>query len=163
MALPSIIFSVFLGLSESPSFAMDLNNLSESCDTYYDIENSLRCGYQSYIRKFAIPYCQDYLNSRDSLSLTGQVVTKNIRACLQLELLENLKKNMYFSCDNIQSIGIRSHYKCYIESGFCQLPNQDLFIIMWIAKRQVFNAEVMNTFLDVVAYCRQASTSEAPY
>lgn len=148
-------FIIFLSLATNPSFSQELDALSENCDSYYRIENSLRCGYQSYVRKFAIPYCQEYLQNNDLLSPTGQIVTKNIRACLQMELLENFHKNMYFSCENIQAIGIQSHYKCYIESGFCQLPNQDLFIIMWIAKRQVFNAEVMNTFIDVINSCRR--------
>lgn len=137
-----------------PTYSQELSDFENSCESYYDIENSLRCGYQSYIRKFALPYCQEYLRRHDSFSPNGQVVLKSIRACLQQELLFNLAENPNFDCENIRSIGIRSHYKCYIEAGFCSLSNQDLFLVMWIAKRQVFNAEIMSTFLDVVSYCR---------
>ncbi|WP_415062718.1 hypothetical protein [Bdellovibrio sp.] len=151
LLLISLIFSA------TPAYTQELSDLENSCDTYYDIENSLRCGYQSYIRKFALPYCQEYLRRHDSFSPAGQVVAKGIRACLQQELLANLYENPDLSCNNIQSIGIRSHYKCYIEAGFCELPNPDLVLIMWIAKRQVFNAEIMATFMDVVGYCQRGS------
>lgn len=150
-----LIISLFFLANPAP--AQELSDLENSCDAYYDIENSLRCGYRSYIRKFALPYCQEYLKRHNSFSPAGQAVAKGIRSCLQQELLSNLYENPDLSCDTIQGIGIRSHYKCYIEAGFCHLPNQDLFLIMWIAKRQVFNAEIMDTFMDVVAACQRGS------
>lgn len=129
--------------------------LPDNCDSYYVIEDSLRCGPQSYIKKFALPYCQKYLEQNHLFSEPGQKVLRRIRSCLQEEMMTTLLTDSELSCQNIRSIGIHSHYKCYLEAGFCNLNNRDLILVMWIAKSKVLDSEIMRTFFAVIQTCQK--------
>lgn len=145
--------TMFLLLGVQLSHAEESWDLENSCSSYYAIENQLRCGYASYVRTFALPYCQQYLDKKDSFSPQGQLILKKIRTCLQEELLNEVKSGNVL-CENIRSVGIESHYKCYLESGFCDISKTDLVTVMWIARRQVFKQDVMSTFFDVLSSCQ---------
>jgi hypothetical protein len=112
----------------------------------------MNCGPQSYIEKFALPYCQRYLKNDGSFSPQAQNVLANIRSCLQQTLIEVAEAGK-LTCQNVQDIGLNSHYDCYIQSGFCSLPSEDVRKVMWVAKAEVFNRPVMEIFGRVIETC----------
>ena len=124
-----------------------------TCDSYAALESDMNCGSQSYIQRFALPYCQAYLQQNDQFSPQGQIVLAKIRSCLQNELLNDADDGL--TCQNIQDIGVASHYDCYIQSGFCSLNAVDTERVMWIAKAQVFNWPVLEVFTKVLEYCHR--------
>ncbi|OFZ29208.1 MAG: hypothetical protein A2622_14305 [Bdellovibrionales bacterium RIFCSPHIGHO2_01_FULL_40_29] len=137
------------GQAYEQNFGFDTIN---TCTSYEYIDTHLNCGEKSYLQHFAIPYCNKYLRKNEIFSDRAQVILANIRSCLQMELLA--RANSDLNCENIEEIGVESHYGCYLESGFCDLPEVDNLKVMWIARLEVFNVKVMSVFSKVVAECR---------
>lgn len=146
-----LITMVFMN---SVSFSHELNtgfDTVNTCTSYEYIDDHLRCGYQSYLQQFAIPYCNRYLQKNDIFSEKAQLILADIRSCLQTELLAHDHTDL--TCENIEDIGVESHYGCYLQSGFCELEELDKVKVMWIARRQVLNIKVMSVFTKVMSVC----------
>jgi hypothetical protein len=122
----------------------------ESCSSYYEINDSMACGADSYLNTLAIPYCEAYTKNLSKFSEAGQAVLRSITSCLQGELKSN-QSNL--TCDNIRDFGISSHYQCYVDGGFCNMPASEKARVMYIARRQIFNLRVVAVFGLVQDHC----------
>lgn len=145
------ILIVFFSLISNLAFASSPN--ADSCSYYSEIESQHQCGERGYIQKFAKPYCQSYLNKNNRFTAHGQKVLRNIRFCLQDALNKNLTQHKDLNCNQLEQYGIQSHEQCYIDSGFCNLNPIDAFNVYWIARNEISNPDVWDTFLNIQVKC----------
>lgn len=139
-----------IGLLISLTFLAKADNSFDSCSYYNRLEDQLHCGDESYINKFAQPYCETYLNKNHYFSQKGKKILRNIRKCLQDSL--SSKENI-LNCSNIETYGFESHYSCYLQNGFCDLNQFDLVPLYWIAKKEILNPQIWKMLIEIKTQC----------
>lgn len=150
-----VIFLSLLGMSLSHVNAetfLKTQDFKKSCLSYELIDQQLQCGSESYLQQFAIPYCQKYLDKHETFSSEAQGILARIRSCLQTEMVGFYNHGL--NCENIESFGVESHEGCYLNSGFCEMNEMDRLKVMWIAKTEVLNFNVMTMFSNVLFKCQ---------
>jgi hypothetical protein len=98
------------------------------CDYYRcrEAQAPTACGANGYYLDFAYDYCRRYQAvTAPTMSPAGQTFLHTVRTCLMTVM--DAEVPVTSSCSAVKKAGFESHPRCYIESGFCQLP-----VIDWI-------------------------------
>ena len=136
------------------SFAMaevDCEVLNDSCQYYLCKEMQTPCGDRGYNIDFGYRYCLKYQD--DSLySEQGKEWLYSVRGCLQHKLNELASDTM---CVDLKKHAINSHYQCYIDAGYCQLPLADKGRVLKTAARAMLNFDILLSGFKVLRTCAQ--------
>lgn len=111
------------------------------------------CGAEGYPLGFGARYAdRSFDETWDTLGPEGQAFFLAVSPCLQSRLAGSVTAAS--TCDEVWSAGFATHAGCYVESGFCDLPTDDLAAIV-----DSFDAETMelpefaDTLLEVAEAC----------
>lgn len=139
-----------LALGLTSTFPADASHSPDSCDYYDKLESQTNCGLEGYVQQFAKPYCEVYLQHRRDFSPEAQKILRDIRVCLQNHLRFN---SAGMSCGQIKQYGESSHIDCYIQNGFCQLEGTDFLQVLWMARREITNLQILSMIINVHRSC----------
>src|SRR5688500_15023456 len=93
------------------------------CSYYSCRENVQHCGEQGYFSRLAYPYCDQLTHElRPSLSEEGKKWLDLASQCLRNFVSE---MPLDTSCHAVETEAVKSHYSCYVDSGYCELPFGD--------------------------------------
>jgi hypothetical protein len=91
------------------------------------------CPVSGYVMGFACKYAKKYLEDvYDTLTPQGQLFLDEVYVCLQsaIEGLANAGANQGDdACAEVEVQGFGAHVPCYVQSGFCKLPSDDVLKI----------------------------------
>ncbi len=124
-----ILFLMFLCGNCWADFPDSCPKMSQpnNCDFYEKcLEAKNQCGNEGYAIGYGQKYCRAF-NSLD-LSPQGEKWITATMACLQENLIPYAEDKT--DCKVIKDSAFQSHVNCYVNSGFCDLSNQDKLKIM---------------------------------
>ena len=125
--------------------------LNDSCEYYLCKEMQTPCGKNGYTLGFGYHYCLKYQDDR-GYSDAGKDWLYTVRGCLQ-ERLDELPSHTM--CIDLKKHAIASHYQCYIDAGYCDLPLSDKRRVLRTAATAVFNFDVILSGLKILGKCAQ--------
>ena len=103
-----------------------------ACRYYTCLEETMRCGPDGYLLRFANAYCLRYrLVSEPLASPDAAAWLTRVRRCLIKELDQALPVE---DCDALERAGLESHPRCYISTGFCDLAAADWWLVLGTIK-----------------------------
>lgn len=108
--------------------ALSLNKCGQ-CSYYECLEEKAQCGDSGYILDFVGKYCNRFTQvTYPKLSEFGKVWLEGVRECL----IYNMESKYYEgeSCESIEDRGIEDHIECYVNTGICSLPVNDMLKII---------------------------------
>jgi len=120
------------------------------------------CSPQGYVIGFACKYADRYLAEvYPTLSPAGQTFLEEVYVCLQQALLpfvEDPEVAAATTCEAVAQAGFGAHVPCYMESGFCALPADDvLAIARAIDAEDLQNPLQQAATTDILAKCAAES------
>ncbi|MCX5748177.1 MAG: hypothetical protein NT062_37440, partial [Proteobacteria bacterium] len=99
------------------------------CDYYRCREAEAACGSDGYYLGFGYAYCLRYLEvTTPRLSAAGQRFLHDVRPCLMNVMEAEIPTTA--SCADVAQAGFASHPRCYLMTGFCDLPLSDWLLIL---------------------------------
>ncbi len=104
--------------------------LATPCAYYPRKSKQLGCASNGYLMRFGYRYCAKFLREEREYTPAGQRFMQAIRPCL----IQNLEVRSNIDCRNVKALAERTHVRCYLQNGFCQLPEADkvrLFVSVW--------------------------------
>ncbi|QLY26971.1 hypothetical protein [Bdellovibrio sp. KM01] len=104
---------------------------NNSCEFYRCMEQEQPCGKKGYWQNFGIPYCELFVKDESKFKISSQLWLQDVRLCLQERLRDTVEG---LQCGDIKTKAIDDHVSCYVDTGFCQLPFNEQFKIMWYLK-----------------------------
>ncbi|MFK7823564.1 MAG: hypothetical protein AB8G05_05375 [Oligoflexales bacterium] len=125
--------------------------LNNSCEYYLCKEMQTPCGGKGYNIDFGYRYCLKYQNDKH-YSSQGKDWLYAVRGCLQ-EKLNELRPDIM--CVDLKKQAIASHYQCYIDEGYCELPLADKRRVLRTAATSIFNFDVLLSGLRILRKCAQ--------
>ena len=145
------IIVLFLCFSLSADADSPCTDQIESCQYYRCVSNQLGCKDQDYFIGFGEKYCKIYLKSESQYSSDGQTFLQTVRRCLKDQIETNYDD---FTCANAKSIAISKHVDCYLQSGYCQLGNEDKSKVFISALSSILTEPlIIQTGLEVERAC----------
>ncbi len=105
----------------------------EEADAWYrcvdgHLQGGAGCGPDGYLLGFGGKYARKYmLEVRPNLSEAGQAFLDHNLTCLEEALSAGMEAEP--RCEDVSTLGFASHVPCYVESGFCELPLDDVLLI----------------------------------
>lgn len=147
---------ILLVFSGSSTFATEMKPSSchpdqDSCDYYRCREEERPCGRRGYIQSFGNRYCKKFINhDMDHFSAKGQKWLTDVRYCLQ-EKLHQSPVNL--SCKRLKKRALAAHYSCYLNTGYCLLPEHDKRHVLKIVGKRVLDPMIMILGLRVTVKC----------
>ncbi|MCM2282762.1 MAG: hypothetical protein NDI61_13055 [Bdellovibrionaceae bacterium] len=118
--------AMFSMVSEASTLAQTAcSNQVGSCAYYGCLSDELACRPQAYLRRFGRSYCSLFEARADEYTEQGQKFMTEVRLCLQLEL----DAEIGLTCQNVERRSANHHVTCYLESGYCELPRKDQFLL----------------------------------
>ena len=114
----------------TPATAADVR--TRAGDYYRCVDRTLQdgagCGRGGYPLCFGAKYAdRSFFETWDGLSPAGQDFFVAVSPCLQARMAESIEPGS--TCDAVWELGFSTHADCYVESGFCDLPTDDLLAI----------------------------------
>jgi len=126
---------------------------SESCAYYQSLEKELQCGPEAYLKKWAYPMCKKYLKLEPKLSAEVQAWFPAVRFCLQ-NSLALAQSQSQVNCENLDQVAIDSHVDCYVETGYCDLSDEDKSHLSGIMGSTIFSSALwIETSLRITWAC----------
>lgn len=123
-----------------------------SCNYYLCREEQHPCGDSGYYKGFAFKYCQKYFNkTAKKLSQQGNNWLARNALCLQ-EALDDIPDQQ--SCGKVKTLAVRTHARCYRQTGFCRLPVRDLFRIFFTISPRSYRPSVFRQALRALPGCK---------
>lgn len=155
MMVVGIFFQPFFlstsALAETPCFSK-----LGSCDYYICREQLHPCEEEGYYLRFGKNYCEKSVNSvKPNLTPRGQQWIDKAAECLQREV--ELKIIVDADCGEVKRLAIQGHARCYLDSGFCDLPLGDQVQIIYSIRNAVWVQGVIGEGLNVLRECVGAS------
>lgn len=129
------------------------------CHIYSCAEEQYQCGKRHYLTGFGEKYCKLFIHKQLTELYSDELddwLTK-VRVCLQKEL-KNTPYNL--SCREIADYSLKSHVKCYEESGFCDLPRKDkriLFHLLIPALNSKYLFQILVQSNEIKALCHKVN------
>jgi hypothetical protein len=108
------------------------------------------CGTNGYLLKFGYRYCSLFVKKNYFYTPLGQTILRSIRHCL-VQALED--SEIPLQCGNVRKIGFESHFGCYLQAGFCDMPLHDKMILMFQLRQQILNPEAERVFTRLLQAC----------
>ena len=115
---------LFTGLNVSAEFPPSCQPamIPNSCQFYVNcLEARNQCGQGGYALGYGNKYCLSF--NRLELSQQGEDWITGTMACLQGALIDVASRTS--SCESIKQTAFKSHVKCYVDNGFCDLGLED--------------------------------------
>lgn len=119
------------------------------CDSYLNKKRELGCTNRNYLIQFGYRYCRAFVEINDQFTNHGQWVAKRIRECL----IQELEANDKLSCHNVRALSVKTHNRCYVQAGFCELTVYDQVLIFNEVWPELFNTRILDAALDTAAVC----------
>ncbi|HSO37759.1 MAG TPA: hypothetical protein VLT33_34770 [Labilithrix sp.] len=135
------------------------------------LEVSHPCGEDGYALAYGERLCQAFIDHRDAFSPRGQRWLRDVRTCLQRELVPLLHAPP-MSCEKVVDDAYATHAGCYtaIDDSICALPARDVIELATILGADLFSARALSQIRDVAATCvdrlfgvAEASTSRRDF
>jgi hypothetical protein len=149
--LQTLLFTLMISevlAIENQSCIPDVDN----CDFYLCKKEELDCGQRGYPLHFGHRYCESFLNHpQEHFSKRGQKWLADVRLCLQQKMA---KLPEYYSCQQIRQASFRSHYKCYLETHYCQLPLRDKKHLFSLIGKDIMDPMVLIQGIRITARCQ---------
>ena len=105
-----------------------------TCTFYLDCleDRNYDCGPKGYPLGYGQYYCEKFTAAKSQLSDPGKKWVSDTMLCLQTALIPEgtAAPNAVHGCDALQSKAVSTHAKCYVDSGLCQLPPTDWWVIV---------------------------------
>ena len=104
----------------------------DSCTFYRDcLEDRYHCGPDGYPLSYGQPYCEKFTAAKSQLSDQGKEWVSDTMLCLQTALIPEATgaPSAVRGCDALKNKAFSNHTNCYVESGLCQLPPTDWWVI----------------------------------
>ena len=155
--LPRLILAIAF-LSTLPALADDAAE-HEFCQKYLSMNDEMSakdgkladgCGQNGYLVAFGNRFCNVFVTKNTSFTPAGQKAMYNIRHCL-IEGLEKTRNQL--TCDKVKRVGINSHYGCYMQSGFCQMPVRDKMMVYYLLKSQALTMDAISNGFSINGGC----------
>lgn len=133
-----------------------------SCEYYACLNESFFCPTYNYLSDFGYLYCHHFdAKIKQQLGEEAQVWLESVKLCLQLEI-ENHKnfdwsKPNTHQCQKLQQFSIGSHSDCYVQTGYCGLPDQDREKIRRVILPSLWRMDLFQEGLEIFAACGHAS------
>lgn len=100
-----------------------------TCEYYACRERISQCGESGYLVGFGGRYCHRFATvTEPRVSVAAAAWLERVRACLIGVLETDIPYEA--SCQTIEKLGLDSHARCYVETGFCELKVSDWFAII---------------------------------
>ncbi|ORZ08670.1 hypothetical protein BCR42DRAFT_424660 [Absidia repens] len=102
-----------------------------SCAFYAEcLESKYHCGTAGYPIGYGQKFCEVFEREADKFSPSGQEFLWNNMQCLQRSLVAPfIHNNTLSDCETLKQTALDSHPSCYIESGYCDIPAKDKFLL----------------------------------
>jgi hypothetical protein len=130
------------------------DNYLNDCQYYTCIEASKHCGKKGYLLSFGNKYCHKFANKSEKFSLQGRLWMNQVRDCL-IRQLDHL--NPEVSCRKYKQAAIDQHGPCYINSGYCELPDKDKNVILKIIRDSLWKPTLFKAGITVLRQCARRS------
>lgn len=147
--LPFLILSLTI---DSPSCVPK----ERDCSFYSNcMESKIPCGPKGYSLGYGGKYCEKFKENHSSFSAAGQEWIWDVMSCLQNRLVPVLNEQPLLTCANLKTFAFESHASCYTAKGnsVCSLPPSDWSRLLWIIRRELFDAETYKTAIMVLSKC----------
>lgn len=116
-----VLITPHLANAQFPVSCLKMSTL-DNCYFYSKcLEAKNPCGPEGYPLGFGLKYCQIF--NKIELTVKGGKWFTDTMGCLQ-DVLVPFAENKT-PCDTIKKEAFKSHVKCYLVSGFCDLPFSD--------------------------------------
>lgn len=108
------------------------------------------CGAEGYPLGFGAKYAdRSFDDTWYDLTSAGQDFFLAVSPCLQERLAAEVTAAT--SCDEVWDDGFATHAGCYVDSGFCDLPMEDLYVIGTMFDADVYTMDEFSGQLTDVA------------
>ena len=107
-----------------------MSQIEDKCDYYLDLHRYGHCLPSQYPLAFGFKYCKNL--SEDvypHLSDEGKKWFEETQYCLMNKIYQNILGGK-INCQDFSSGAINSHYDCYINNGYCDIPQGDRDILL---------------------------------
>lgn len=132
----------------------------KSCDFYTRCaEETLRCGRNGYPLRYGAKNCRRFVARLDSFSPQGQAWIWKTMLCLQKYLVKPVAASDA-TCDSVNHEAFQSHPRCYVDSGFCDLPLNDLVQVVVTVKSDLFQGPAIEQALTTAKGCARRYASK---
>jgi hypothetical protein len=132
-----VLFLVSIVVSSFPSALSRRDECSnpvrDTCSFYADcVESRYDCGPTGYPLNYGQPYCQKFTAAKSQLSEQGKQWVSDTMLCLQTSLVPEAlgEPSAVKTCQALHDKAFASHVGCYVQSGLCQLPPTDWWVIV---------------------------------
>ena len=147
-----------LKTKSKPTIPNSCYNPQGNCMWYHEcLEKRFSCLESSndYAISYGEKYCKLFEENSHKFSLNAQSWIKNVKLCLQIQLVSEIKQYSDSNCSEIQRIAFISHTSCYLrpngKSGICYLSFKDWWNIFFTMKNALipFSGSALSTFKGV--------------
>ena len=120
-----------LKVHKNPTISNSCYNPDGSCSWYIEcLQKRHYClDTDEYAITYGLKYCKMFEDSIQKFSSRAQNWLKNVKKCLQIELVASIKEYSRSNCSEIKRVAFISHTSCYLkpngESGICNLTLND--------------------------------------
>jgi hypothetical protein len=95
------------------------------CESYPRLQAELGCAPEGYLSATGYRVCREFVAIDGEFTPEGRAVMAKIRRCLA-GFLENDRTEI--TCENVEAKAFASHVPCYVDAGFCRMPESDKLI-----------------------------------
>jgi hypothetical protein len=106
-----------------------------SCEFYKCLESKKNCGEKGFLINLGHRYCENFLDDIPVSSEGADWLLKT-RVCLQQKLL----KQSNLRCSEYKSASVSDHVKCYVDNGYCDLPESDKYEVKKLALKEFIHS-----------------------
>ncbi|EQL00967.1 hypothetical protein G6O67_005056 [Ophiocordyceps sinensis] len=125
----------------------------KSCDFYTRCaEETLHCGEEGYPVHYGARNCRRFVARLDSFSSRGQTWIWSTMLCLQRFLVEPISAKDS-TCEMVKTQAFESHPRCYVDSGFCDLPLIDIIQVVVTVNFDLFQGPAFKQAASAAGGC----------
>lgn len=133
------------------SLAANASDQLPVCYFYSSKAKELKCDTDNYLYTFGDHYCRAFVQLDDEFSAAGKKTFGHIRKCL----IDELKKRPELSCDNARELAENSHVVCYENSGYCDLPAKDKWVVFKTVWTEFFDSGFREVMAKIRSNCKR--------
>ncbi|CZS93101.1 hypothetical protein WAI453_000836 [Rhynchosporium graminicola] len=131
----------------------------KSCAFYAGCaEATLQCGAGGYPLAYGQKNCLAFQADLTKYTPAGQDFIWNTMHCLQLALINIIKCDS--TCDTAGNAAFDSHPKCYVDSGFCDLPVMDWYQVVKTVGTDLLGIKPIRQILQTGGTCASKKITE---
>ena len=144
-----ILFIFFLS---GQIYGLECSQFKDDCEYYSCVEAQKHCGKKKYPLGFGRRYCLKFDQRSEDFSEAGQKWLQSTKECL---ISASLEKDDGLSCKEFKRESVKLHVPCYINSGYCDLPNRDKKLVKKIIYKSLWRPSLVWAGLKVLRGCKK--------